>query len=339
MANIPLRWGLLATAEINESVIGPIKNSQRSELAAVSSRDEDESRVYAREKGIPRWHGSYDAMIADPDIDVIYNPLPNTLHADWTIKALEAGKHVLCEKPMVVNMEQFERVESTALRTGKMLFEAVKYMHHPQTWKVIDLLKSGDLGTPQLIQGWLHFYLPPEDKDNIRLKPELGGGAHWDIGVYPMTWSIAVNGGKAPREVLAHQIVGETGVDIAMAAQLNFENNVTAQISCSFRSPWREGVKVVCEDAMLDIPVPFRAGEDKKESHFTIERRGQDGSNKTEEVTIAAKDPFAGEIERIEGCILDGLQPIVPLSLSREFLKTTLAIYESARTGKSVSIK
>jgi predicted dehydrogenase len=338
MTTIPLRWGLLATADINESVIGPIRNSRRSQLVAVSGRDPDDTKAYAREKNIPRALPSYQAMIDDPEIDVIYNPLPNTMHAEWTAKALEAGKHVLCEKPMVVNMEQFEQVESTALRTGKMVFEAVKYMHHPQTWKVIDLLRSGELGALQHMQGWLQFYLPPEDKGNIRLNPDLGGGAHWDIGVYPMTWTIAVNGGKAPREVLAQQMVGESGVDVAMAAQLNFANNVTAQISCSFRSPWREGMYLTFEDAFVNIPVPFRAGEDKQESQFTIERRGAQGANQQETVTVAAKDPFQGEIERIEGCILDGLQPIVPLSLSREFLKTTLAIYESARTGKSVSI-
>lgn len=339
MTNKPLRWGLLATAEINDSVIGPIRDSKRSELAAVASRDADEAGAYARAKGIPRALPSYDAMIEDPGIDVIYNPLPNTLHAEWTVKALEAGKHVLCEKPMVVTMEQFEQVEAAALRTGKQLFEAVKYMHHPQTWKIDELLRGGTLGRPTLIEGFLHMHLPPEERDNIRLQPELGGGCHWDLGVYPMTWAIALNGGKAPREVLAQQIVGETGVDVVMAAQLNFANEVTAQISSSFRSPWREGIRVTCTDALLDIPVPFRGGEDGKPAQFTVEWRGEKGENKQEVVKVEAKDPFKGEIERIEGCILDGKQPLVPLSLSREFLKTTLAIYASARAGKSITVR
>lgn len=338
MTHKSLRWGLLATAEINDSVIGPIRKSKRSELVAVSSRSLEEARAYASEKKIPRALGSYDEMVADPEIDVIYNPLPNTLHAEWTIKALEAGKHVLCEKPMVVRMEEFEQVEATALRTGRQLFEAVKYMHHPQTWKIDELLKSGQLGKLQAIQGWLHVYLPPEETENIRLQPELGGGTHWDLGVYPMTWAIGLSGGKAPRTVLAQQIVGETGVDVSMVAQLNFANEVTAQISSSFRSPWREGIKLTCENALVDIPVPFRGGEDGKPASFTIEWRGEKGENRQEEVTVEAKDPFMGEIERIEACIFDGAEPIVPLRLSREYLKTTLAIYESARTGRSVAI-
>jgi D-xylose 1-dehydrogenase (NADP+, D-xylono-1,5-lactone-forming) len=330
-----LRWGILSTAEINNQVIPPLQKSKRSEVIAVASREQGEAKEYAREKGIGRAYGSYDELIAADDIDVVYNPLPNTLHTEWTVKALEAGKHVLCEKPMVVNQAELDQIEDAARRSGKVVFEGVKYLHHPQTWRIVQELQQGTWGRLQMIQGWLHFWLDPADTGNIRLKPELAGGCFWDVGVYPSTYAISINGGEAPVEVYAHQVKGESGVDVHMNVQMRFRTGVVAQISSSFRTPWREGIILSCTDAIVDIPVPFRAGEDQQESRFTVRtRENQEG----ETITIEAKDPFLGEVEQMEACVLDKAMPLVPLGLSRAFIRTTEAVYESARSKKPVTL-
>jgi predicted dehydrogenase len=168
-----IRWGILSTARINRSLLDPIKEASRSELAAVASRDLDRAKAYAAEKGIPQAYGSYEELLADPNIDVIYNPLPNALHCEWTVKAAEAGKHVLCEKPLVTSLEELDKVEAAAQANKVTIFEAFMYLHHPQTLRVKEMVQSCQIGELQLINSWFNFYLPPEDSRNIRLNPDL----------------------------------------------------------------------------------------------------------------------------------------------------------------------
>ncbi len=330
-----LRWGILSTADINDSVIGPLRTAKRSTLVAVASRGIEKAQAYADEKGIGRAYGDYESLLADPEIDVIYNPLPNTMHEEWTVAALEAGKHVLCEKPMVTNEAQLDRIEAAQKRSGKVVFEAVKYLHHPQTWKIIESLQNNEWGRLQMLQGWLHFYLPPEEKENIRLQPQLGGGAYWDLGVYPAGYAISLNGGVAPQEVYAVQHKSEADVDISMNVQMRFATGAIAQVSCSFRTPWRDDMYIVCDSAVVHVPVPFSAGEDGKESRFSVTSL-EKGDEQT--VTTEPRNPFLGEVEQMEACVLDGAQPMVPLELSREFVRTALAVYASAQSGRPEQI-
>jgi len=162
-----IRWGIISTAGINDAVLDPIRWAKRSELAAVASRDLDKAKAYATEKGIPKAHGSYEALLADPDIDAVYNSLPNNLHAEWTIKAAEAGKHVLCEKPVVSTLAELDQVEAAAKTNHVTVFEAFMYLHHPQTLKVNEMIQSGKLGNLQLIVSWFNFYLPSNTQASI----------------------------------------------------------------------------------------------------------------------------------------------------------------------------
>ena len=141
-----VRWGLLSTAQINRALIPPLRTSERNQLSAVASRSMEQAESYAREWDIPRAHGSYEALLEDPEVDVIYNPLPNHLHAEWTIKALRAGKHVLCEKPLVLSLREVDDIAQAAKDTGKIVAEAFMYRHHPQTLKVKEIVDSGVLG-------------------------------------------------------------------------------------------------------------------------------------------------------------------------------------------------
>ena len=329
-----LRWGLLSTARINRSLIGPIRISPDSDLVAVASRDIERARSYADEWEIPRALGSYEAMLDDPGIDVIYNPLPNALHADWAVQAAEAGKHVLCEKPLVTTLQDLDRIERAANHHHVTIFEAFMYLHHPQTQRAQKLIRDGDLGDLKLINSWFSFFLPPEDRDNIRLSAELHGGSMWDVGVYPNSMAITMAGAGQPVEVWAQHTLGETGVDVSMIGQMRFENDVVAQIAAGFRMPFRQGAVIVGEKAILEIPEPWKPGADGKASHLILDRR----STEVETVTVPPIDPYLCEVQAMEACVLKGADPIVTLDMSRAFLNTALALYESAETGEPVTL-
>lgn len=331
--NRTVRWGLLSTAKINAALIGPLQTAARSELAAVASRDHGKAAAYAVEHRIPNGYGSYEDLLADPEIDAVYISLPNSMHAEWTIKAAQAGKHVLCEKPLVVSLSELDQVEAAAAAAGVTVFEAFMYLHHPQTRTALEMVRSGKLGKLQTINSWFNFYLPPVQAQNVRLQSGLTGGALWDVGVYPNSVSI-VMAGQAPRAVWAQQEIGESGVDVAMRAQLDFGAGTVAQISTGFRTPFREGVYLVGDEGILNIVEPWKPGV--KGTDSTMIFTTLDG--KTETIVTPAVDPYSCEVAAMEACVLDGAAPVVPLSLSRDFARSVLAVYESARTGKVVEL-
>ncbi len=329
-----LRWGLLSTAEINQSLIEPLRGATRSKLAAVASRDLDKATAYAAEWAIPTVYGSYEELLADPSIDVIYNSLPNSLHAEWTVKAAEAGKHVLCEKPLTLTLGELDQVEAAAKANGVTVFEAFMYLHHPQMRAVQRMIQAGDIGNLRLINAWFNFYLDPANATNIRLHPALGGGSLWDVGVYPNSLAIFMAGANAPLEVWAQQVTAENEVEVMFTGQLRFENEAVAQISSSFRTPYRGEAYLVGDAGIIHIPDPWKPGVDGEPSQIIL--TGSD--NQREVIEFEGVTPYVYEVEAMEACVLDGAEPVVPLSLSREFLRSILAGYESARTGVSVKL-
>lgn len=334
MAN-RIRWGLLSTARINDALIKPIRESERSELVAVASRSAAHAEAYAYEKGIPKAIAGYEALLADPDVDVVYISLPNSMHAEWSVKAAEAGKHVLIEKPASVTLEGLDRMASAAQVNGVTVFEAFMYLHHPQTRLAKEMAESGKLGNIQTVTSWFHFYLSPEDSQNIRLSADLIGGCLWDVGVYSNSMAIAMIGDGAPEQIWSQQIVGESGVDVAMRSQMRFRNGAVAQVSCDFRSPFREGTHIVGDRGTLVIPEPWKPGEQGDDSVMVFST--SDG--RTEEIVTPAVSPYICEVQAMEACILDGAEPVVPLSLSRQFLLSALGQYESARSGEVATIQ
>ncbi len=329
-----VRWGILSTANINKALLTPIRRAERSELYAVASRDRARADAYAQREEIRHAFGSYEAMLADPNVDAVYISLPNSLHCEWTVKAAEAGKHVLCEKPLVVSIDEFERVEAAAKANNVVVTEAFMYLHHPQTQRARQLIDQGRLGTVQVINSWFNFYLPPERVENIRLSSDLTGGSLWDVGVYPNSAAIFMAQPQQPQRVWANQIVGESGVDVAMRVQIEFGGDLVAQISSGFRTPFREGLSVVGDEGTLHLPQPWKPGLNGVDSAMTL--TGRDGSVET--IVTTAIDPYLCEVQAMEACLLDGAQPMVPLSLSRTFLRSALAIYASARSGEVVAV-
>jgi xylose dehydrogenase (NAD/NADP) len=332
-----IRWGVMSTARINDSLIGPIRQAGRSELVAVASRNLEKAKAYAQEKDIPKAHGSYEALLADAEIDVVYIPLPNTLHWEWTVKAAEAGKHVLCEKPIVTTLEELDKVEAAAKANQVTIFEAFMYLHHPQTLKVKEMIQAGKLGDLQLIVSWFSYYLPAADTNNIRLYPDLAGGSLWDVGVYPNSLAIVMAQAGSPVEVWANQIKGETGVDVSMVGQMKFANGVTAQISSGIRCPFRQDAHIVGEHGIIQTREPWKPCLDGEDSHIEL-FTGDDEPTETITIPAAGNNPYLWEVKAMEACILDGAKPVVPLSLSREFLRSILALFESANSGQPVRL-
>lgn len=328
-----IRWGLLSTARINRALIPPIRQSERSELIAVASRTLDKAQAYAKEWDIPTAHGSYEALLADPNVDAVYISLPNSMHCEWTVKAAEAGKHVLCEKPLVPTLAELDQIEAAAAAHNVTVFEAFMYLHHPQTRGVQALVREGKVGQVQLISSWFSFYLPPENATNIRLNPELAGGSLWDVGVYPNSMVIALLG-AAPVEVWAQQTIGETGVEVTLLGQMRFAGGPVAQIASSFRMPFRWGTEIIGDAGILTIPSPWKPGSDGDETRVTFTPRSGD----PEIITFPAVDPYLCEVQAMEACILDHAAPVVPLSMSRDFLRSVLALYKSAETGKPITL-
>ena len=327
MKTSPLRWGLLSTANINRAVIPPLRASNRNILTAVASRSLASAEAYAGEWKIERAFGSYEALLDDPDIDVIYNPLPNHLHAEWTIKALRAGKHVLCEKPMGLDVVEIDAIAHTARDAHKVVAEAFMYRHHPQTLKAKELVDSGRIGKLQAIRGSFTYNM--STNVNIRLVPEWGGGSIWDIGCYPISYARFIAGSE-PVEVFGQQVTGLTGIDDSFFGQMRFPGEVFAQFDSGFRTPFRAHMEIIGSEGILTIPTPFKPTLDEQISLYRPE--------KTELIPVERQELYIGEVEDMADCILNGKSPRVSLADSRANVAVIVALLESARRGLPVGV-
>ncbi|MFN4293747.1 MAG: Gfo/Idh/MocA family protein [Thermoflexales bacterium] len=329
MTNRILRWGLLSTARINRSLIPPLRASPRNRLVGVASRDPAKAEAYAREWDIERAFGSYEAMLASPDIDVVYISLPNSLHAEWTIKALRAGKHVLCEKPLATRVEDVDAIAAAAAEAGRVVAEAFMYRHHPQTLQVKSLIERGAIGEVRLARGAFTFTLT--DRANIRVNADLDGGSIWDVGCYPVSYARTMIGAE-PVEAFGMQFTGPSGVDETFIGTLRFGEDVYAQFDCGFRAPFRTHMEIVGSEGLIVIPRPF-----KPTAHETI-YIGK-ASDQLESLTIEGPDLlYLGEVEDMADAILDGAAPRISLPDSRANIAAILALLRSAREGRPVAV-
>jgi D-xylose 1-dehydrogenase (NADP+, D-xylono-1,5-lactone-forming) len=248
-SNRPLRLGILGTANIARGFVKGLAGSSSVCVDAVASRSAEAASTFAAELAIGRTHGSYDALLADPQIDAIYNPLPNSLHAAWTEKALRAGKHVLCEKPITVTLAEAEHLFAVARDTGRVLLEAYPYRWQPQTMLMRQLIDEGAIGEVRLVQSFFGFALAPGP--NIRLDPALGGGALLDAGCYAVSLArLAV--GRAPVSVVAQPRWGDSGVDLGMSGTVRFEGGAVAQVACSMDAALHRGAVVLGTRGLIE---------------------------------------------------------------------------------------
>jgi predicted dehydrogenase len=322
-----LNWGLLSTAKINRALIKPLNASKRTRLLAVASRTQASADSYAHEWDIPRAHGSYEALLNDPEIDVIYNSLPNHMHAEWTIKALQAGKHVLCEKPFALNVKEMDAVISVSKETGKVVAEAFMYRHHIQTHKVKEIVDSGKLGALQLIKGAFSFTL--EREGNYRWMTEMGGGSIWDVGCYPISYARMLVGAE-PVEVFGWQTTGEGGGDETFVGQMRFENNIHMQFDSSFRVPLRSYMEIVGTEGTLLVPNPFKPG---KNNNLHLKH-----GDKETILNVKGSELYMGEVDDICDAIQKDTPPLISLEDTRANIAVITALLESARSGRNMAI-
>jgi len=323
-----LRWGLLSTARINRVLLPPLRASPRNELTAVASRDLERAQAYAKERNIPQVFGSYEAMLADPDVDVIYNPLPNSMHTEWTIKAAQAGKHVLCEKPLAIGVEEVDAIAEAANKAGVVVMEAFMYRHHPQTLKVKELVESGAIGKLQLIRGSFTFSI--SDENDVRLNSALGGGSIWDVGCYPISYARLIAGAE-PVEVFGWQNIGAgSGVDESFFGQMHFSNGVYAQYDCGFRTPQRTHIELVGDKGNITIKTPFTP-------RLNEEIIVTNGDEKRI-ITTQGEDLYLGEVENMADAILDGKATLISLADSRNNVAAIKALLRSAQEGRTITL-
>jgi xylose dehydrogenase (NAD/NADP) len=319
----------LGAARINRSLIPAIRSSPRSELVAVASRDPARAAAYAREWGIPRSFGRYEDMLGDDGIDVVYVPVPNALHAEWTIRALRAGKHVLCEKPLAVSVDEIDAIAEAARQTGRVVAEGLMYRHHALTREVKAMVERGTLGELRVLRGCFTFPLTREG--DVRLHPALGGGCLWDLGVYPIGYARLMIGAE-PVEAFGWQTLGPTGVDLSFAGQLRFPGDVMMQCDTSFRTSFRRDVEIVGSEATLLVPNPFKPGP-REPIHLV---RGDD--RQTIEVAGSDAHLYLGEVEDLADALQHGRKPAVSLADSRGTVAAIVALLASAREGRPVKV-
>ena len=320
-----VKWGLVSTADINRKLIPGAQASPKVELLAVASRDRARAEAYAREWGIERAYGSYEALLADPDVEAVYVPLPNTMHSEWSIRAVEAGKHVLCEKPFSRNVDEVEAAYDAAEREGRLLSEAFMYRHHPQTRRLQELVDEGAIGELRLIRSAFSYSL--YDEENIRLRTDVDGGSLMDVGCYCVSGSRLLAG--EPEAVQAQQRIGPTGTDWVFTGQMRFPGEVLALFDCGTSLPERDELEAIGTEGSLFLDDPWHC------ERPVIELRS-DGQ--VQRMEIAAEDPYRLELENLsdavrgEGELLLGREDAVAQA------RALAALTRSARTGETVRL-
>jgi predicted dehydrogenase len=297
-----MKWGMLSTARINDQIIAAAAESDRATIVAVASRDKARAGEYARLKNIPRAHGGYDALLADPEVDAVYISLPNGLHHEWSMRALAAGKHVLCEKPYSRHPREVEEAYAAAAAAGRVLMEAFMYRHHPQTKRIAELVRGGVVGRVTAIKATFTFFL--RQGPNIRLGRDLDGGSLMDVGCYCVSGARLLAG--EPLHVLGEQVAGPSGVDVGFYGTMRHEADVVSRFASSFVAPRRQWLEVVGEDGVLVVEAPWRVDWG---GQVTIARGGN-----VEIVDVPTANAYRLELENVA----DAAAGIAPALLGRD---------------------
>jgi predicted dehydrogenase len=295
---VAVKWGILSTAGINQLFLAGARTSPEVQVLAVASRDEAAARRYASEHGIERAYGSYEAMLADPEIEAVYVSLPNALHLEWTSRALEAGKHVLCEKPLSRRAAAVEAAFDLAQARGRLLMEAFMYRHNPQTLRVLELVDEGAIGRLRTIAAAFGFNAGAGA--DVRLRKDLDGGGLMDVGCYCVN-AIRMLAGE-PIRVHAEQALGGDGVDVAFAATMRMEGDVLAHFDCGLALAPTERLEVTGEAGSLFLADPWHA------QLPVIELRTADG---TERIELEVIDSYGLEAENFSRAIRGEAAPLL----------------------------
>lgn len=314
-----LRWGILGTGRIAGIFSRGVLASQSGRLAAVGSRTQAAADRFARAYGVPRAHGSYTALLADREVQAVYVATPHPLHAEWTMRAAQAGKHVLCEKPLTLNQAQAETVVAAARAAGVLLMEAFMYRCHPQTAKVVELVKSGALGRVGLVQA--SFGFQREFNPDVRLwNRALGGGGILDVGCYPVSFARLIAGaanGQPFADPVSVSGTGylhpQAGVDVYAAGTLKFASGMVAQVACSIGLVQDSSARVYGSEGWVHVPEPWISTRDGGTSSIFLHRTGAPAP---EEIAITAPPLYALEADAFAAALAAGSRDVPQMTLA-----------------------
>ena len=323
-----LTWGIIGTSRINRKVIPAIRSVKGTNLLAVASRTHERAEEFAEEYGIPKVYDSYEAILDNPKIDCVYIPLPNSLHAEWTMKAIEAGKHVLCEKPFTVDADEAVVVADVVNSGDRICMEAFMYRFHPQWERARTLIETGEIGEVKLIHSSFGFNLT--DRTNIRLSGELAGGSLMDIGSYCVNGSRLITQGEPTLVSAQATFDPEEDVDVSLAGTMRFASGVTATFESSFDTAFRHTFEVVGTEGILTLWHPWTPGPEQDVSVAV------NCNDHVETHKIPAADEYALQVKHFCQVVRgeDELHWTVDDAVRQ--MKVIDALKQSARVGKPV---
>ncbi len=320
-----VKWGFLSTADINRKLIPGAQASDRVDLVAVASRDQPRADSYAQEWGIPRAYGSYEALLADPEIEAVYISLPNTLHCEWSIKAVEAGKHVLCEKPLTRHPDDAAAAFDAAERAGRLLSEAFMYRHNPQTKRLKELVEEGAIGELRLVRSTFSYGL--YDTENIRLRTDAEGGALMDVGCYNVSGSRLLGG--EPERVWGEAWYGPSGTDWVFTGTMRFPGDVIATFDCGTAMVERDELEAVGSEGSLFLDDPWHC------TNPVIELRRDDGVKRIE---VERQDSYRLELENVSDAIRGNAELLLGRDDALGQARALEALHRSAETSRPVRL-
>jgi D-xylose 1-dehydrogenase (NADP+, D-xylono-1,5-lactone-forming) len=315
----------MSTARINGSFLAGARKASDVEVIAIASRTRDSAERYAQKHGIERAYADYDSLLADPEVEAVYISLPNSLHVAWAERALQAGKHVLCEKPLSRRADEVSRCFDVAERQGRLLMEGFMYRHHPQTRRLIELVAAGEVGAPRLVRAAFSFELP--EAGNVRLRRELDGGALMDVGCYCLSGARLVAG--EPLEVTAQQTLGGDGVDVGFVATLRFPGDVLGHFDAGMSFAARDELELVGEHGSLFLDDPWHC------QNPVIELRRPEG---TERIEIPAADSYRLEAENFSAAIRGREPPLLGREDAVGQARAIEALYRAAESESAVAL-
>lgn len=339
MADEKIRWGIISTARIGWTAFIPaLRETADGEVVAVASRSRETGEAFAKEHGIETVFDSYDTLLESDVIDAVYNPLPNTLHAEWTIRAADQGKHVFCEKPMGVSEAEVRAMAEAAEKNGVHLVEAFVFLFHPQSHKLRSLLDEGTIGELRQMETHCSFRLPRDGQSNIRLNKDVGGGALLDAGSYPITFTRFAFG-EEPVSVQAEVHTDpEHGVDARAAAILSFSGGRTATIQTGMDAPVGFGSVLFGSEGAIEVPQPYHPRVD---AHLVVRSLGERPTVAEEVVRVSTEDerePFTPALEHFNKCIKTGTSPAVSPLNAVGTIRVIDAIHASSERGERIAI-
>jgi xylose dehydrogenase (NAD/NADP) len=324
-----MEFGVISTANIGLGAVVPAIQDSEHTVGAIASRDADRARSVADDHAIPRSYGSYEALLADGDIDAVYNPLPNALHAEWTRRAADEGLHVLCEKPLGVDAAEAREMGAYCEERGVTLMEAFMYRYHPRTERAAEVAER--LGDLRFVEATFQFPLPAERDDDIRLDPDLAGGSLMDVGCYAVT-AARLFLGEPDRVYATTYDSRDAGVDTELTGVLEYDDGATATVTSGFDTPDAQRYRVEGTDGWLAAEGAFVPRDD---DGATLEYE-VDGRHAVER--FDPTDQYRLEVEQFADCVAGGESPRTDAAYAARTLAVIDALYDSAERGEPVAV-